>query len=103
QAATALKRAPALSATGETADDAGAGRDRPARGAEAGDPESCSASLRGRRGPVISRRACSPPSWRWPAACGRRTGPCRTQLRMLRRHPCGDVRDVAYGQFTAAE
>ncbi|MFL3866269.1 hypothetical protein LT966_06520 [Streptomyces griseobrunneus] len=62
QAATALKRAPALSATGETADDAGAERDRPARGAEAGDPESCSASSRGRRGPVISRRSCSPPS-----------------------------------------
>ncbi|MFJ9688303.1 hypothetical protein ACIRRX_21775 [Streptomyces bacillaris] len=39
QAATALKRAPALPATGETADDAGAGRDRPARGAESGDPE----------------------------------------------------------------
>ncbi|MDT0493276.1 hypothetical protein ACPEIF_10025 [Streptomyces sp. NPDC012600] len=39
-------------------------------------------------------------------ACGRRTewpGPWRTQLRMLRLHPCGDVRDVAYAQFTAAE
>lgn len=39
-------------------------------------------------------------------ACGRRTawtGPWRTQLRMLRQHPCGDVRDVAYGEVTAVE
>ncbi|MFJ4822861.1 hypothetical protein ACIP5L_06225 [Streptomyces bacillaris] len=40
------------------------------------------------------------------AAAGRDTewtGPWRPQLRMLRRHPCRDVRDVAYAQSTAAE
>ncbi|MFJ4965271.1 hypothetical protein ACIP6P_22925 [Streptomyces sp. NPDC088729] len=40
------------------------------------------------------------------AAAGRRTGwtgPWRTQLRMLRQHPCGDVRDAAYAQSTADE
>ncbi|WP_256062232.1 MULTISPECIES: hypothetical protein [unclassified Streptomyces] len=39
-------------------------------------------------------------------ACGRRTawtGPWRTQLRMLRQHPCDDVRDVAYAEVTAVE
>ncbi|MFE2291838.1 hypothetical protein [Streptomyces sp. NPDC059452] len=39
-------------------------------------------------------------------ACGRRTswtGPWRTQLRMLRQHPCGDVRDMAYAEVTAVE
>lgn len=39
-------------------------------------------------------------------ACGRRTrwtGPWRTQLRMLRQHSSGDVRDVAYEEATAEE
>ncbi|PCG83774.1 hypothetical protein CIB93_22885 [Streptomyces sp. WZ.A104] len=39
-------------------------------------------------------------------AGGRRTewtGPWRTQLRMLRQHPSGDVRDVAYAEVTAQE
>ncbi|MET7500000.1 hypothetical protein [Streptomyces microflavus] len=39
-------------------------------------------------------------------ACGRRTawtGPWRTQLRMLRQHPCGGVRDMAYAEVTAVE
>ncbi|MFB8103352.1 MULTISPECIES: hypothetical protein [unclassified Streptomyces] len=39
-------------------------------------------------------------------ACARRTawtGPWRTQLRMLRRHPRGDTHDVAYAEVTAVE
>ncbi|MGW3437544.1 hypothetical protein ACWDB3_10255 [Streptomyces bacillaris] len=79
-------------------------RVRAARGAEAGDPE----VLLG----VVARPAGTGDlaeglfAAELTVACGRRTGwtgPWRTQLRMLRGHPCGDVRDVAYGQFTAAE
>ncbi|MEU2290954.1 hypothetical protein ACFY9H_09020 [Streptomyces bacillaris] len=75
-----------------------------ARGAEAGDPETLL--------DVVARLAGTGDlaeglfAAELTVACGRRTewtGPWRTQLRMLRRHPCGDVRDVAYAQFTAAE
>jgi len=197
QAATALQRALMLLATGETADDAGAERDRPARqrigrltraltgGPQAYDPEGRAVlgeagrvlaahrdlvpqavsllaesleldgtdadalqaalvelaalhtgrpALAARTAAAVGRRArftrgayAGDPETllvvvarlagtgdlaegllaaELTVACGRRTawtGPWRTQLRMLRQHPCGDVRDMAYGEVTAAE
>lgn len=75
-----------------------------ARGADAGDPETLLVvvgRLAGTGDPAEGLFAAE-----LTVACGRRTawtGPWRTQLRMLRQHPCGDVRDVAYAQVTAVE
>ncbi|MFI1190245.1 hypothetical protein [Streptomyces californicus] len=73
-------------------------------GAELGDPDTLLA--------VVARLAESgdPAEGLFAAeltvACGLRTGwtgPWRTRLRMLRRHPAADVRDVAYAEATAEE
>ncbi len=64
----------------------------------------CCSSSHGWRRRGIPPRDCSPPEL--TVACGLRTGwtgPWRTQLRMLRQHPCDDVRDVAYAEATAEE
>ncbi|MFI1223474.1 MULTISPECIES: hypothetical protein [unclassified Streptomyces] len=74
------------------------------RGAEAGDPDTLLvvvARLAGTADPAQGLFAAE-----LAVACGRRTrwtGPWRTQLRMLRQHSSGDVRDVAYAEATAEE
>lgn len=74
------------------------------RGAEIGDPDTLLlvvARLAATGDPAEGLLAAE-----LTVACGLRTGwtgPWRTQLRMLRQHPCDDVRDVAYAEATAEE
>ncbi|MFJ2011074.1 hypothetical protein ACIQJ8_06515 [Streptomyces globisporus] len=74
------------------------------RGAEIGDPDALLlvvARLAATGDPAEGLLAAE-----LTVACGLRTGwtgPWRTQLRMLRQHPCDDVRDVAYAEATAEE
>ncbi|MFJ9884407.1 hypothetical protein ACIQRW_00890 [Streptomyces sp. NPDC091287] len=74
------------------------------QGAEAGDPDTLLlvvARLAGTGDPAEGLLAAE-----LTVACGLRTGwtgPWRTQLRMLRQHTSGDVRDVAYAEATAEE